>query len=457
MVLQLVACSVEAPEYDAEEIKALGASSMELFWEADYEAFYEMFDAAMAGAMDVSALETIQAEVEGKAGEFLSQTSVEGQVYEQYFIVGVFAEYSLADVVFQLTFDDEKKIAGFFYNVVEKEVVEGSDETETTEEVAEAEELVVTDAFEEVATTVDAGVDMPLDAILTLPKGVEYPPVVILVHGSGASDKNEEVYGNVPFQDIAHGLAELGIATLRYDKRVFAYPTEYSAMGYEVTLREETIDDANAAIQLMRNDGRVNEEEIYVLGHSLGGMLTPVIAAENEDVAGIISMGGSLRPVYDIIYDQNMMSKEILYAAELDDATKATYDTAFAQVETDIQAIREGNYDVEEEALLLGLPVKYVDSAKTYAGTEYIDEVEVPILVLHGENDIQVSVEADYASWEEALAGRENVTFHLYEGLNHLMMPSDGTTTIFTIVEEYSIKSEVDGKVIEDIAAFITQ
>ena len=76
---------------------------------------------------------------------------------------------------------------------------------------------------------------MSLDGILTLPKTGENFPCVILVHGSGASDKDETIMQNKPFRDLAWGLAERGIASYRYDKSVFAYPENFQD-NFEMTL-----------------------------------------------------------------------------------------------------------------------------------------------------------------------------------------------------------------------------
>ena len=110
---------------------------------------------------------------------------------------------------------------------------------------------------------------------------------------------------NRPFQDIARGLAEQGVATLRYNKRTYQYPTVgCDSIAYEV------LDDASAAVKLLAADGRVDTNRIYLLGHSLGGMMAPKIAADNAQIKGFISMAGSLRTLQEISLDQCRMAIE---------------------------------------------------------------------------------------------------------------------------------------------------
>ena len=93
-------------------------------------------------------------------------------------------------------------------------------------------------------------------------------PIVVMVHGSGALDRDETVFSNKPFREMAEGLAARGIATLRYDKRTFVYRQPVATMD------DETILDALSAISVAHRYSK----RVYLLGHSLGAMLAPHIA-----------------------------------------------------------------------------------------------------------------------------------------------------------------------------------
>ncbi|MDR0916762.1 MAG: alpha/beta hydrolase, partial [Oscillospiraceae bacterium] len=123
--------------------------------------------------------------------------------------------------------------------------------------------------------TVDAGAGYPVQGVLTLPDGAEPCPAVVLLQGSGPQDYDESVAMNKPFRDIARGLAERGIASIRFTKRTLTYPERIQAKLADLTVREECIDDALAAKSLIAAEPRVDTDRIFLLGHSLGGMLAP--------------------------------------------------------------------------------------------------------------------------------------------------------------------------------------
>lgn len=307
--------------------------------------------------------------------------------------------------------------------------------------------LVKQPMFEEFSFTV--GEEFPLDGILTLPTHTQNPPVVLLVQGSGQTDKNSTLFLNQPFEDLAHGLATNGIASLRYDKRFYSYPQEAEVLESNLTLEDEILDDVSFALKALYKDERV--DKIYVLGHSLGGMLTPAIASKHYFVQGIISMAGSPRPLYEISYDQNKEIEENLKENPLSPEDMAVFQKQMEQVEEDIDILRGDFSQFSNDTILLGLPVGYQKSVQEYAGENFLDKVKIPMLILQGTADFQISPEIDYKAYQNTLKNRDNVTFKLYKDLNHLMMETTGVRDI----SDYYPKNQVDPRVIEDISQFI--
>ena len=127
---------------------------------------------------------------------------------------------------------------------------------------------------------------------------------VVLVQGSGPHDWDETIGPNKPFRDLAWGLASQGIAVLRYDKRTKVYGAKIQDLMATFTVKEETIDDALAAVALLRRNAQVNPQQIMVLGHSLGGYLLPRIGAADPGIAGLIMLAGMTRKLEDTILDQ---------------------------------------------------------------------------------------------------------------------------------------------------------
>lgn len=431
-VIALSACSRKELEFKEDEMLKLAKTQVQQLISGDFDAVANTFDEQVKKQLSTEALQASYEQVTDTIGAYIGEYSISHEITNDYFVAYVTEEFEHSGLKITLTYNLKKEISGlhFGYENLSDELVSN--------------ELWAEEVF-------NIGEEYSLDGILTLPKGAEKPPVVLFIHGSGQSDKNETIALNTPFMDLAHGLAEKGIATLRYDKRFFTYPDEAAKFGNDLTLKEEVLDDAAIAITQLTNDPRVGD--IYVLGHSLGGGLTPYIAYENKNISGIISMAGTLRPLYELSYDQNKaIEQQVLSQEPLNEAEMAVFQSQMEQVEKDILTLRGDISNLPNEEVLLGLPVGYQKSIKEYAGENFIDNIDLPILILQGDADFQVYPTTDFELWNTTLSGRNHVTFKLYEGLNHLMMKTNGKTDI----TEYQTKGVVEQVVIDDIYNFIT-
>ena len=440
MIAMLLALTLLATGFALAEsdLKAQAEADCDALLAGDFAAVAARFDENMAAVLDADGLEQSWSAVAPLLGEYLGRGETELSTQGDFTVAVLEARFANSNLKVQIAYDDAGRIGGMQMQPVAPETSDAAEET---------------GPWTEIELTVEADPAYPLGATLCLPEGGDaaLPPVVVLVQGSGSSDRNEAILQNAPFRDIAHGLAELGVATLRYDKRTFIYPECAGDTGLDIDIRGEMLDDVNAAIALLRADERVDSERIFVLGHSLGGMMVPAIAAENSDLAGAISMAGSLRRLWEIVYDQNQEAIAAYDAVELPEAQRAVLDEQVAQIEADMETFRAGIDGLSDDVTLLGVPVRYWRSLEEYAGEHFIDELDLPLLILQGDADFQVYADVDYPLWQEALAGRENVTFCLYEGLNHLMMPTQGLRD----TTEYVTPSHVREDVIADIADFV--
>lgn len=298
-----------------------------------------------------------------------------------------------------------------------------------------------TDQWKEVPVKVG---EYQLPGMLTLPTGVQKPPVVLLIQGSGSSDMNESLgtAPNRPFEDLAHGLAAQGVATLRYNKRTYQYPA-----GGGDTIQYEMLDDAAAAVKLLSSDSRVDANRIYLLGHSLGGMMAPKIAADNPQIKGMISMAGSLRTLQDISLDQNKAA----IAAETS-LTEQQKNALLAQVEAELDKTK--TLDDGGTGYIMGMPTNYWKSLNAIHSAEIVKNLNIPMLILQGSADFQVYPDKDYPLWQTALEGRSNATFKLYDGLSHLFMPNQISANGVPDVSVYNAPNHVAPQVITDIAAW---
>lgn len=314
------------------------------------------------------------------------------------------------------------------------------------------EELALPDSAVEEEITIEAEEGYPLSGKLTLPDDGGGPfPAVVLVHGSGPSDMDEAVYNYKPFQDIAYGLAENGIAVLRYDKRTFTHGAKMvEDLGPALTVKEETIDDAVEAARLLQADDRIQSDQVYIGGHSLGGMLAPRIDDE-ANTAGMILLAGSPRSFWEIIYDQqlNLMPENLSDKAKEQLKKQAEEYKELAKSFQDMPAEEAMEYD------LSGISGYYLQEMDQYDVGQIALDSNKPILVLQGEADFQVTMEKDFAAWQNIFEDDPQVTLKSYPDLNHIFILSQGEDK--GSVQEYQIPGHVDEEVITDISGWILE
>lgn len=285
-----------------------------------------------------------------------------------------------------------------------------------------------------------------LGGTLTIPEGATTPyPAVVLVHGSGPNDRDETIYNNKPFKDIANYLTSKGIAVLRYDKRTYTHQTKIAANIAELTVKEEVIDDAVLAANLLKADSRIDKDKVFIIGHSLSGMLAPRIDAEGGNFAGIIIMAGSPRSFSDILYDQNMAIVNKLTGND-----KATAQGKVAEMMAIFESLKGMSDQDAKKITLVGASGYYYKEMDAHPATGYLTENTKPILILQGDKDFQVYADKDYKEYQTLLDGKSNVTFKVYPGLNHFFMTSTTGTA-----DEYKTTSEVDNNVLLDISSWI--
>lgn len=292
----------------------------------------------------------------------------------------------------------------------------------------------------------------PLKGLLTLPDGIEgQVPAVVFVHGSGSSNMDEKIGKVTPFKDLAEGLAKHGVASIRYDKRSFSHGLKMLRdKNTLITVKEETIDDAIMATELLRQDSRIDCDNIFIIGHSMGGMLAPRIDAEGGNYKGLILLAGTPRKMEEILIEQLEESMEGLGSILQKIAGKQTekYKDLF-----------DGLYDLTDEEAKKkkvggGTPLYYFKEMGENSASKYLADLEKPMLIMQGEKDVQVKVDKDFGAYKELLKDKGNITFKLYEGLNHAFVPAM-YDSIAKAKKEYSTERHIGEEVILDIANWI--
>ena len=291
----------------------------------------------------------------------------------------------------------------------------------------------------------------PLKGLLTLPEGQGPFPAVVLVHGSGSSNMDEKVGKLTPFKDIAQGLAQRGVACIRYDKRSYAHGLKMVLdKKHPITVREETIEDALLASQLLRADSRIDPDRVFLAGHSMGAMLAPRIECQGGDFRGLILLAGSPRRLEEILLEQ---TREIL--AGMKGFPRAIAGKQLAQLE---QSFR-GLYDLTDEEARQkkmggGTTLYYFKEMGQPTVAQWLAMTRKPMLIVQGEKDVQVKAHVDFARYQQLLGDRENVTFKLYPGLNHCFVPAR-FDSIADAKKEFTPERHIGPEVLDDIADWI--
>ena len=295
---------------------------------------------------------------------------------------------------------------------------------------------------------VDTPADFPsgtlkVPATLCTPKDLKPEakfPIVVLVHGSGPQDRDETIGPNKPFKDLAEGLAAAGIGSLRYDKRTVFAPKSIST---NATVEDETIVDAVAAMNAAAKEPGADPARVYLLGHSLGGMLAPYIAQRAPDTHGVILMAAAAVPL------DRTIERQVAAQMKLAGSSQADIDKRVEQIKQQFTQIREGK--MTGSAQVFGAPAHYWADLLHRDIPAEMKKIAVPVLVLQGGKDIQVS-QQDYDLIKTALAGKK-AEFQLFPNLNHLMMPVEGEST----GAEYAKPGHVDPEVVKTIADWIAK
>ena len=412
------------------EVIAAGRAFVELLVKKDFAAAVAQFDDTMKAALPQAKLEETWNTIQAQAGAFQEQGKARTEKRGALTIVIITGSFKNLPLDIKVVFDQSKRVTGFFVAPVTS--VEYSTPA-----------YVKSDSFHERELTIGKG-EWTLPATLTVPNGTGPFPAVVLVHGSGPNDRDESIGPNKPFRDLAGGLASQGVAVLRYVKRTRQHPGKLAAVK-EFTVQEEVVDDALAAVELLKKTAEVNKKKIFVLGHSLGGMLGPRIVAGDSSIAGMIALAGAARHLEDVIpeqYDYIFSLDKTISPEEqkLLDEARAT--------RKKVKALTKKDKDSTEQ--FFNAPVSYWLDLQDYDPPKVAHGLKQPLLILQGERDYQVTMQ-DFGAWKSALGARGGVTFKSYPALNHLFIAGSGKPA----PAEYEIAGHVDQKVVDDIANWI--
>lgn len=401
---------------------------------ADWEGAMRPFSQQMKDALPTSKLAELWAALGVQNGEYRRVIGLRHIVQGQYDAVIMTLQFKKAALDMRVVVDTQTgEIAGLFFTPTAG--------TPAPTIATTLPDYVELDAFSEQEVRVGDD-EWALPGTLTMPQGDGPFPAVVLVHGSSPNDRDETIGPNKPFRDLAWGLASRGIAVLRYDKRTYVYPQQMAALE-RLTVQDETIEDAVRAVALLQQTDRIDPARVFVVGHSLGGMLAPRIA-QQAPVAGLIILAGATRPIEELMVEQTR------YILALDGELSAQDRAQIASLEAEVAKIKALTPVDPPSGTLLGAPASYWLDLRGYQPAQMAATLSTPLLILQGERDYQVTMD-DLHIWQAALSGRANVQFRTYSALNHLFIAGEGPGT----PQEYDVAGHVAPEVVDDITTWI--
>jgi hypothetical protein len=286
-----------------------------------------------------------------------------------------------------------------------------------------------------------------LYGIIDLPSSQGPWPVVLIHPGSGPTDRDgnsyvspSKVIGCDSLKMLGRDLAKRGIATLRIDKRGIAASAK--AMGKIQDLRVENYgDDAAAWVSFLRKDPRF--AKIAVMGHSEGSLFA-FMAAKKVKVDAIVSLCGLGRPLQDVLRAQLKPS-----------LPKELYDTA-DKIIAELAAGRE----VPEKDVPASLNALFRPSIQPYLISEFkqdpaiiLAKLDMPVLIVSGTNDIQVSVE----DGNRLAAVRPGIKHIVVEKMNHVLKRTEITAKLEQLPIYTDPTIPLHPKLADELAAFLKQ
>jgi len=296
--------------------------------------------------------------------------------------------------------------------------------------------------------------DAVLVGTLTLPEGEGPHPVVLMITGSGSQDRDETIFGHKSFWVIADHLTRRGIAVLRVDDRGVGDSTGAGPDLTTLTFAE----DVAAGLMFLKEHPQIDPSKMGLIGHSEGGLIAPIVASQQKEVAFIVLLAGTGVNGLETMVRQNY---DIFKAAGASEAFLQRYIEVYRKAwdpalpSEDAESVLGQFLDVQLEFSGETLPEEvraqtiqdlhtvkenaWMKTFLTLEPTEYLSKVTCPVLAMNGTLDLQVAHDQHLPVIEKTLleAGNKQVRIESLDGLNHLFqLAKTGEISEYATIEE---------------------
>ncbi len=280
-----------------------------------------------------------------------------------------------------------------------------------------------------------------LEGVLTMPKEAseETPvPVCVFVHDFGAFDHDLTMGQTTFFADLADALGKMGVASLRYDSRAYAYPDAQAETVYD-----EAVEDALAACQLLKDNPLVDQERIVLVGLGFGGMIAPRIVSQSEGAfTAMIILGSTPKTLIE------------WYCATQPEAYEALGEETQETIEKMVKKVSSVSEEEARALTLFGKNGYYFWEDLHYNAVDLIKELKVPTYIGQGRRDPIVSEDDGRIAYADAIG--DNMTFmnfKAFRGLNHILM--NDLTVNDDGLPEYAVATHIDTQAGRTLAQWV--
>lgn len=315
--------------------------------------------------------------------------------------------------------------------------------------------------------------NITLAGTLTLPSKAGKYPAVILITGSGAQNRDEEVLGHKPFLVIADHLTKNGIAVLRFDDRGVGQ----SSGNFKTATSLDFSTDVESAVAYLQTRKEIDKSRIGLIGHSEGGLVAPLVASGSENIRFIVLLAAPAIDLGKLLLKQDELIARSLGISEPEiQKIKNTNAIAYSLIakSSDLKVLRNDLVKLAEKEILKIpsqlLPPKMtkeefiatqIDNLSSpwfqyvmkYNPGKTLEKVRCPVLALNGEKDLQVTPKENLAAITRALkdGGNSNITTKEFPNLNHFFQECETGSPL----EYAKIEQTFSPKVLTEISVWI--
>lgn len=369
------------------------------------------------------------ADLSGQIGDLKQIDTISGNSSEGNKVYRYIAHFEKETLTIQIAGNDSLKIAGFYLLPLSNSYSSPA--------------YAISAKIVEQKVSIPSGT-IKLKGVFTKPviNGEKKSPLIIFVGGSGPTDEDETMEIEKPFKDLALGLAVEKIATIRFAKKTHSFPAKYKDKNY--TIYDEYLEDVKNVIAYAKTLREIDTTKIIILGHSLGGMLAPLLMQQNPSIRGAILLEANARPLEDLIYEQSV------YLSQLKKDT--TGSSSLQTIKSEVQSVKNIT-GADSSKLYFNAKGSYWLSLKAYDPLKTAKSIKKRnLLIIQGGKDYQVT-EKDYLLWKKTLSSNAAVAFKFYPKITHAIVETDESPS----PANYSVPLNVPYYIITDISSWLKE